>query len=209
MVVRVDVLVTRGGLKQPQLFIVGHGANHPMVSNATETGKRRNRIVVTEIPYQQARDRVEERIAAMVHDGKIPGIASIRNESDLKEPVRLILGLKRDADPDVDDGHTVTVSDVRFEVDGGQLKLKAGESLDHVSEPTVGVDITATDSGAPALDRTETFQITVTPVLPDAVDDGYAVQEGSALSVPALGLLLTISAPPRSLPWTPPPRPGR
>jgi len=66
-----------------------------------EAGEKRNRIVVTEIPYQQARDRVEERIAEMVREGKIPGIASIHNESDLKEPVRLILDLKRDADPDV------------------------------------------------------------------------------------------------------------
>jgi DNA gyrase subunit A len=66
-----------------------------------EYGQNRHRIVVTEIPYQQARDRVEERIAAQVNDGKIPGISGIRNESDLKEPVRLVLELKRDADPDV------------------------------------------------------------------------------------------------------------
>jgi DNA gyrase subunit A len=66
-----------------------------------EFGKNRHRIVVTEIPYQQARDRVEERIAELVNEGKIPGISAIRNESDLKEPVRLILELKRDADPDV------------------------------------------------------------------------------------------------------------
>ncbi len=66
-----------------------------------ETEGKRNRIVVTEIPYQQARDRIEERIADLVRDGKIPGISGIRNESDLKEPVRLILELKRDADPDV------------------------------------------------------------------------------------------------------------
>ncbi|OHB72117.1 MAG: DNA gyrase subunit A [Planctomycetes bacterium RBG_13_63_9] len=66
-----------------------------------EHGQNRHRIVVTEIPYQQARDRVEERIAAAVNDGKIAGISAIRNESDLKEPVRLILELKRDADPDV------------------------------------------------------------------------------------------------------------
>ena len=66
-----------------------------------EFGKNRNRIVVTEIPYQQARDRVEERIAALVNDGRIKGISAIRNESDLKEPVRLVLELKRDADPDV------------------------------------------------------------------------------------------------------------
>jgi len=61
----------------------------------------RHRIVVTEIPFQQARDRVEERIDALVSEGRILGIASSRNESDLEEPVRLVLELKRDADPDV------------------------------------------------------------------------------------------------------------
>jgi DNA gyrase subunit A len=66
-----------------------------------EYGKDRHRIVVHEIPYQQARDRVEERIAALVNEGRIAGISATRNESDLKEPVRLILELKRDADPEV------------------------------------------------------------------------------------------------------------
>ncbi|MEM6654582.1 MAG: DNA gyrase subunit A, partial [Planctomycetota bacterium] len=65
-----------------------------------ESGKR-TRIIVHEIPYQQARDRVEERIAALANEGKIPGIADVRNESDLKEPVRLVIDLKRDADPDI------------------------------------------------------------------------------------------------------------
>jgi DNA gyrase subunit A len=64
-------------------------------------GKGRKRIVVREIPFQQARDRVEERIAQLVNEDKIKGISNIRNESDLKEPVRLILELKRDADADV------------------------------------------------------------------------------------------------------------
>jgi DNA gyrase subunit A len=66
-----------------------------------EFGKNRFRIVVTEIPFQQARDRVEERIAALVNEDRIKGISAIRNESDLKEPVRLILELKRDADPEI------------------------------------------------------------------------------------------------------------
>ncbi len=54
-----------------------------------------------EIPFQQARDRVEERIAELVNEDRINGISAIRNESDLKEPVRLILELKRDADPEI------------------------------------------------------------------------------------------------------------
>jgi len=61
----------------------------------------RNRIVITEIPYQQARDRIEERIDAAVSEGKIIGIAGSRNESDLNEPVRLVLDLKRDANPEI------------------------------------------------------------------------------------------------------------
>ncbi|MGQ9606190.1 MAG: DNA gyrase subunit A [Thermogutta sp.] len=61
----------------------------------------RFRIVVHEIPYQKQRDSVEENLAKLVTDGKIPGISNIRNESDLKEPVRLVLELKRDADPEI------------------------------------------------------------------------------------------------------------
>jgi DNA gyrase subunit A len=61
----------------------------------------RSRIVVTEIPFQQYRDRVIEKIAALVNGDKIKGISGIRDESDLKEPVRLVIELKRDADPEV------------------------------------------------------------------------------------------------------------
>ena len=73
----------------------------PRAGEIEEFGKNRFRIVVSEIPFQQARDRVEERIAALVNEDRIKGISAIRNESDLKEPVRLILELKRDADPEV------------------------------------------------------------------------------------------------------------
>jgi len=66
-----------------------------------QSDKGRSRIVIREIPFQQARDRIEERIAALVNEGRIKDISGMRNESDLKEPVRLIVELKRDADPDV------------------------------------------------------------------------------------------------------------
>jgi len=61
----------------------------------------RSRIIVSEIPYQQYRDRVIERIAALVNEERIKGISGIRDESDLNDPVRLVIELKRDADPDV------------------------------------------------------------------------------------------------------------
>jgi len=67
-----------------------------------DTGKRR-RIIISEIPYQQARDRVEEKIADAIESGRVAGVPQdgVHNESDLNEPVRLIVDLKRDADPDI------------------------------------------------------------------------------------------------------------
>src|SRR5262245_39661735 len=60
-----------------------------------EHGKGRFRIVINEIPYQQARDRVEEKIAEAINEDKVKGISGQRNESDLQEPVRLVLELKK------------------------------------------------------------------------------------------------------------------
>ena len=50
-------------------------------------------------------------------------------------------------DPDAGDTHTYTVSDDRFEVAGGMLKLKDGETLDYETETSITVTITATDGG--------------------------------------------------------------
>jgi len=40
-----DYLTLRSRLKANQMFVVGHGPNHPVVSNGTEAGKERNRRV--------------------------------------------------------------------------------------------------------------------------------------------------------------------
>ncbi len=61
----------------------------------------RSRIIVSEIPYQQTRDGVVRKIADLVNGDRIKGISGIRDESDLREPVRLVIELKRNEDPDV------------------------------------------------------------------------------------------------------------
>jgi DNA gyrase subunit A len=61
----------------------------------------RFRIIVNDIPYQQSRDAVHKKIADAVNEGRISGISGVRDESDLKEPVRLVIELKKDADPHV------------------------------------------------------------------------------------------------------------
>ena len=61
----------------------------------------RFRIIVNDIPYQQTRDPVIKKISDVANEGRIPGISGVRDESDLKEPVRIVIDLKKDADPDV------------------------------------------------------------------------------------------------------------
>ena len=82
-------------------YLTGRGSVVVRARTRVETKGKRTRIIVSEIPYQQARDRIEEKIAEMINGDKINGISAIRNESDLKEPVRLVLELKKDADPNV------------------------------------------------------------------------------------------------------------
>jgi DNA gyrase subunit A len=66
-----------------------------------EVIKNRSRNVVSEIPFQQFRDRVIERIAGLVSTGKIKGISGIRDESDLREPVRMVIEVKQGHDADI------------------------------------------------------------------------------------------------------------
>jgi DNA gyrase subunit A len=66
-----------------------------------EGGKRgKDRIVVTEIPYQVNKSRLIEQIAHLVNEKKIDGITDIRDESD-RDGIRVVLDLRRDAVPRV------------------------------------------------------------------------------------------------------------
>ena len=65
-------------------------------------GKRgKSEIIVTELPFQQTTDPVVEKIAALVKGDKVKGITGIKDLSDLKEPVKLVIDVKADADPEV------------------------------------------------------------------------------------------------------------
>ena len=63
--------------------------------------KNRYKIVISELPFQQTRDGVVDKIANLVKTDKVKGISGIKDLSDLKEPVKLEVEVKSDADPDV------------------------------------------------------------------------------------------------------------
>lgn len=60
----------------------------------------RDAIVITEIPYQVNKARLIERIAELVNEKKLEGIADLRDESD-RNGMRIVVELKRDAIPQV------------------------------------------------------------------------------------------------------------
>lgn len=61
---------------------------------------KRYRIVATEIPYQVNKARLITQIADLVKDKRIEGISNINDESD-REGMRIVIELKRDANPQV------------------------------------------------------------------------------------------------------------
>ena len=66
----------------------------------TNPRTKKTALVVTEIPYQINKTRIIERIAELVNQKKLEGIADLRDESD-REGMRIVLDLKRDAEPAV------------------------------------------------------------------------------------------------------------
>jgi DNA gyrase subunit A len=59
-----------------------------------EMSRNRSRIVVTELPYQVNKTRLIERIAELVRDGKLDGVADLRDESD-RQGMRICIELTR------------------------------------------------------------------------------------------------------------------
>lgn len=66
-----------------------------------QTSNNRQRIIIKDLPYQVNKARLIERIAEMVKDKRIEGIADINDESDRTEEVRIVITLKRDANSNV------------------------------------------------------------------------------------------------------------
>jgi DNA gyrase subunit A len=93
------VIAGRHGIRQG--YHTGRGTIVVRARSRVEEVGNRTRIIFSEIPYQQTRDRIEHRMHELVNEGRIKGVSEIRNESDLEEPVRLVAELKRDGDPDV------------------------------------------------------------------------------------------------------------
>ncbi len=68
------------------------------IAQIVESKKGKSQIVITEIPYQVNKSQLVAKIADLVKEKKITGVAALRDESD-KDGLRVVVDLKRDAKP--------------------------------------------------------------------------------------------------------------
>ena len=69
------------------------------VANIEETSRGRTQIIFSEIPFQVNKARLLQKIGELVKDKRIDGISAIRDESNRKEGIRIVIDLKKDANP--------------------------------------------------------------------------------------------------------------
>ena len=97
------VVLTGSGLRDTYLHGRGsipmRGVAHIEEVQPGKGRHKRNAVVITELPYQLSKAGWIEKLADQVNDGKVAGIADIRDESD-REGMRVVVELRRDANPE-------------------------------------------------------------------------------------------------------------
>ncbi|WP_341207849.1 DNA gyrase subunit A [uncultured Sphingomonas sp.] len=93
------IILGRAGARSA--YETGRGSVIVRSRHKIETGRGdRTSIVLTEIPFQQGKNALVEKIAEAAKDKRIEGVSDIRDESN-REGVRIVIDLKRDATPEV------------------------------------------------------------------------------------------------------------
>ncbi len=93
------IILGRSGARSA--YATGRGSIIVRSRHVIEEGRGdRRSIVLTEIPYQQGKNALVEKIAEAAKDKRIEGVSDIRDESN-RLGVRIVIDLKRDATPEV------------------------------------------------------------------------------------------------------------
>ena len=92
------MLCGREGIRN--YFATGRGHLTLRGQARIEEGRKGQRIVITEIPYQVNKSAMLERMAELVREGRIEGITDLRDESN-REGMRIVVELRKDAPDEV------------------------------------------------------------------------------------------------------------
>ena len=89
--------ISKAGIRDA--YSSGHASLKVRGKARIEEKNGRGVIIISEIPYQVNKTNLIQTISAMYKAGKIPDISALRDESDRKDPVRIVVELKRGAIP--------------------------------------------------------------------------------------------------------------
>jgi DNA gyrase subunit A len=93
------IIMGKAGIREA--YSTGRGIIQVRARAHTEQVKGgRQRIVITEIPYQVNKSKLSQKIAELAKSKTIAGISDLRDESD-RSGMRLVIEIKREADPEV------------------------------------------------------------------------------------------------------------
>jgi DNA gyrase subunit A len=92
------IILGTAGIREA--YETGRGKILVRAKTNIEEEKGRQKIIVTELPYQVNKARLVENIADLVRDKKVEGISDLRDESD-REGMRMVIELKKDANANV------------------------------------------------------------------------------------------------------------
>jgi DNA gyrase subunit A len=93
-----------------------------------EIRKDREAIIVTELPYQVNKARMQERIAELVREKRIEGVGDIRDESD-RHGMRVVIEIKRDASAEVVLNQLYRYSELQTSFGVNMVALNAGRPM--------------------------------------------------------------------------------
>ena len=92
------IILGKDGIREA--YETGRGKIKVRAKAEIEEEKGRQKIIVTELPYQVNKAKLIEDIANLVKDKRIEGISDLRDESD-RQGMRIVIELKRDANANV------------------------------------------------------------------------------------------------------------
>lgn len=84
-----------------EAYTTGRGRIKVRAKAHFEEKNGKTSIIVTELPYQVNRALLLENIATLVKNKRIEGISALRNESNMKKGMRIVIEVKRDANPQI------------------------------------------------------------------------------------------------------------
>ncbi|WP_127837491.1 DNA gyrase subunit A [Clostridium prolinivorans] len=92
------IILGTSGIREA--YETGRGKILVRAKASIEEEKGRQKIIVTELPYQVNKAKLIENIADLVRDKKIEGISDLRDESD-REGMRIVIEVKKDANANI------------------------------------------------------------------------------------------------------------